>query len=67
MYIISIHVEENIDTNENEQITSDTNETTILEVKNKTFTEQYTVENEILYDDKIFCVDRHQHLNILKY
>ena len=56
----SIEVEENIDVAENNQGISEQKLTPINEVKNIIFKEPCNIENEILYDGKLFIIDRHQ-------
>ena len=55
-----IEVEENIDVAENNQGISEQKLTPINEVKNIIFKEPCNIENEILYDGKLFIIDRHQ-------
>ena len=56
----SIEVEENIDIEENIQGISKQKLNPISDDKNIIFKESYEIESEILYDRKIFIIDRHQ-------
>ena len=56
----SIEVDENIDIEEKIQRISEQNLSAIKEVKNIIFKEPCNIENEILFDGKIFIIDRHQ-------